>query len=448
MSWSQVSERRWERPSNGMEGYFVVSGHFSASHCDGRQHYTLFFRLRVDLNLPDVEAALRQAWKQLRYEQPHIATTVEGMTRVYEVPENDAALQAWLDATFIVSSASSAEELRGNVSPVDKATLYYMPQSSELVFRAPHHAIDGIGALLLLHSYMSAVATPKPDAELVFGDEPTRLPPAVEEVLGHPNPPRQDMVDKATALMAGGLSALPGVGPISHVGVVPSGPSRSTELVLPAKETADLIQACKNKGISVTTAVHAAYVQAVVQNADPSGTTSHYASVSSFDFRRFLPEPYSTSRFAASLYYSPFPFKLELPASFAQAAQALDQHYKATFNNSPETQELSGSLTRALREIVQTPEFLASPVARDALVSSLGITERQLQRSYGDIVTVHDISFGVDVVLGISMLFIYTFRDQLRLSYCFNEGFEEPSNIQKLLDDVRATLDTELLASK
>jgi hypothetical protein len=101
---------------------------------------------------------------------------------------------------------------------------------------------------------------------------------------------------------------------------------------------------------------------------------------------------------------------------------------------------------RTVCNVIQTPEFLTSPVPRDALFSSLGIAERYMQREYGSKVKVKDMQMGVDVILGMSMIFLYTFQDQLRVVYSFNDGYEERKDIQTYLDEVQKILFEELLA--
>ena len=71
---------------DGLEGYFAIIARASADMADGREHYTLFSKLKLEADIP----GLRHAWKQIRYEQPQIATTVEDMKKVYEVPDNEA----------------------------------------------------------------------------------------------------------------------------------------------------------------------------------------------------------------------------------------------------------------------------------------------------------------------------------------------------------------------
>ncbi|PLB47411.1 hypothetical protein P170DRAFT_439077 [Aspergillus steynii IBT 23096] len=440
MGWLQVAENRWERPSNGMEGYFVLSGGLSASLCQGREHYIISSRLKVDLKLSDAEASLRQAWTQLRHEQPQIATRVEGMNKVYEVPD-ETALQAWLAETFIVSSAADADELYRGVGPIRSATLYYVPRSSELVLRAHHHTLDGVGMLLLCHSYLSALASPR---TVSFGDEPARLPPPLEEALGDPELPRQAIAEKGRALATEFIDGLPGLGPVSQVGKVPAGAAQFAERVFPARTSAAVVQACKQKGLSVTAALHAAYVRAIAKYADPEGS-SRYVTVSQFNFRPFLREPYGTSQYAAAMYYSILPVLLEKPTEFEELAQTLDSFYKSGYKETDD-REASGSLTRTLQEIVQTPEFLTKPVSRDALVSSLGVAERHLQQSYGEVATVQDLRVGVDIILGMSMILFYTFRDQLRLVYSFNDAYEDRSQIERYLDEMQRILLEELVA--
>ncbi|KAB8217709.1 hypothetical protein BDV33DRAFT_176723 [Aspergillus novoparasiticus] len=443
MSWTKVSERRWERPVTGMEGYFVYTGSVSAAHCDGRHQYTIFSKLKVDLgiNPADVESALKRAWKRLRSEQPQIATTVDGTTMVYEVPD-EAALQEWLASTFVVSSAADAEDLYRNVEPIKQVTLYYIPKSSELVLRAQHYTIDGTGTLLLWDRYLTALATPA--EEVTFGDEHTRLAPSIEDVLKVSEPTAEE-TEKATALLMSYATKAPGVGPVSKVGTVPAGRSQNAEVTFPTRTTEAIVKVCKEKGISVTSAVHAAYIQAIIKHANPNGTLSRYVSLGLFNLRPYLPKPYSTSEYAASVYYTPLPLDFDLPAPFWETAHALDKYYRTTVKDDPEILPLHTHMTRILCQASQMPEYQGL-IPGDAQVSSLGIVERYVQHRYGNTVKVLDVKMGVDVVLGMSMFFIYTFYDQLRLVYSFNDGYEEPAHISMYLEEVQKILTEELLA--
>ncbi|KAJ9235582.1 hypothetical protein DTO169E5_6037 [Paecilomyces variotii] len=439
MGWSNTSYNRWERPLDGLEGYFVVAGAFSGSLCDGRQHYVLYSKLTIETGLTDMESALKHAWTQLRYKQPQIAATVEGMKLVYEVPD-ETSLQEWVTSTFIVSSASDAEELYRKATPIKQATLYYIPKSSELVFRAHHYLIDGTGVLLFWHRYLSALTAPTQDIK--FGDEHTRLAPTTEEILGYPEQAEKD--EKVRTLVTDWFDSFPGIGPVSKVGTALSGQCQHTELVFPSNMTEAIVKACKDIGVTLTAAIHAAYIQMLVKHGDPNFKSSQYVTANQFNLRPYLPEPYCTSTYAVSVYYTPFAFRMDLPSSFWDTAYLLDNHYKNTFKGNPDNLGLKEPFTRSMFDAVQTPEFAEKPISRDALVSSLGIVERHLQRTYGDAFVVKDVKIGVDVVLGMSMFFVYTFRDSLRLVYSFNDGYESPSDIQTYLDEIQRILVEEL----
>lgn len=442
MSWSRSSSTRWTRPLSGMEGYFNFVRGVSASLCDGRQHYTLLSKVRVELDLPDVLPSLKYAWRQLRYQQPQIAATVENMELVYKIT-NETSVVEWVDETFIVSSALDANELCGSVQPIKQATLYYIPASSELVLRVHHIIIDGTGVKLFWHSYFNALVAPL--SQITFGDEHLRLPPVLEEALGNSEQPTQEQADRAAALPGPVAEIMPGIGPVSKLGKAPSGRIRNREYVFSPQKTKAVIKACKHKLFSVTSAVHAAYIQTITKYADPTANISRYVTVNSLSLRPYLPEPYNTSDYSVSLYYAPLPFVLNTPTSFSEAATALHEHYQTGFKTNTENRDICGYVTCMLRDMVQTPEFQARPISRDALVSSLGVVEEHLKHTYGTTVTVKDFMFGAETVLGMSMLFVYTFRDQLRLVYSFNDGFEEESDIQMYLEELDTALTEELL---
>jgi hypothetical protein len=445
MAWKKVSETRWERPMNGYEGYFAAIAKLAASVAEGREHYTLSSILKLELASPDPTSALQHAWKQVRYEQPQIAAVTEGMTKSYEVPDAKT-LEAWLAETFTVSDANSAGELYQTVATggmPHAAMLYYVPNSSELLFRGQHHNIDGIGVFMFWDAYLKALASPVKDFQ--WGNEMSRLAPSLEEALGYPEPPTPEQAEKAKAQFMDWASVIPGVGPVSKVGTVPSGNCRHTELRVPAETTEAIVKACKEKNTTVTAALHAAYVSTIIKYAAPN-SKSEYVTAISFDLRTYLPEPYDSSDYAVSFYFSPRFFRHPLPSSFWDIEKALKNAYHTTFKGNQEALATNAYFGQAILEGAQTPEFLTTPIPSDALVSSLGVSERYMKREYAEGIKVVDVQFYNDVVMGMSGLHFYTFRDQLRMIFNYNDGFEESEDIQKYLDEVMSTLKRELLS--
>ncbi|KAI9899670.1 hypothetical protein N3K66_006131 [Trichothecium roseum] len=448
MSWTQVSSSRWERPVDGLEGYFVAMAAISADLADGREHYTLFTKIKLETELPNLESALRHAWKQLRYVQPQIAITAQDMKMVYEVPD-ETCLEKWLASTFVVSPASDAEELYEAVAPIKQATLYYLPNSSELMLRCHHHSIDGTGLLLFWDAYLGALSRPVED--IAFGDEPARLAPTMAKVLGFPDEAAPDVQKKVSQAFGEYAVNAPGIGPISQLGAASSlrpRNCRNVEVVFSADETGTLVDACRARGVSVTAAVHAAYVQALAtRHADPASNLTKYVTVSLFNLRKYLPEPYGSSSYAMSVYYSPLPYTADLPASYWDIARPLHRHYQTSFkDNVPEALKMRGPLGDAMLGAVRTPGFLDIPPSKDAMVSSLGVVEGHVRREYGGgSLRVRDVKVAVDITAGTSMLFVYTFDDRLRLVYNFNDGFEERGDVERYLETVKEILDAELI---
>ncbi|KAK9455960.1 hypothetical protein V1511DRAFT_510824 [Dipodascopsis uninucleata] len=117
---------------------------------------------------------------------------------------------------------------------------------------------------------------------------------------------------------------MPDIGPLPRLGTAYSRKSQNAEIILPMQTTESLINACKIEDVTVTSAVHAAYVMAIIKHADPKSKLS-----------------------------------------------------QTTFKKTSGNLELKGHVTRVLCNAIKDPEFLASPMSKDALVSSsLVIVER------------------------------------------------------------------------
>ncbi|KAL4932115.1 uncharacterized protein BDV17DRAFT_254923 [Aspergillus undulatus] len=377
MNWTQVSATRWERPLSGMEEYFVFIGNITAALYDGRQQYTVCSKVKVDLSITDVESALRHAWKQVRFEEPDIATTLEDGKKVYEVPD-EAGLEKWLESTFIVDHTHDGEELCKIGRTMKPATLYYLPKSSELVLHAHHATVDGIGMIMWWDRFFQALISPDPN--ISFCDEHTRLTPALDDILGSGRPPTTEQGEKAKGLLMEYITKLPAIGFPSKIGKVPPGQCQAMEYVFNAETTSAIIKACKSKGITVSSAVHAAYISILSKHADPASNTARYTSPCEFNLRSRLQPPYNKT--AAANYYVSLPFSIDLPATFDELTATLNTYYRGYITAHPEILEIHGYFTRHIEQLVKTPEYQTAPIPTDALVSSLGIVENHLQRSY------------------------------------------------------------------
>jgi hypothetical protein len=116
-----------------------------------------------------------------------------------------------------------------------------------------------LGLLMLLDRYLNALANSVTE-NITFGDEVNRLAPPLAEVLGVPDKPTPEQTEKVTSLLMAYATKVPGIGPVSKVNRAPAGICRNTRLTFPPQTTEAIVQVCKEKGITVTSAVHAAYI--------------------------------------------------------------------------------------------------------------------------------------------------------------------------------------------
>ncbi|KAL4744818.1 hypothetical protein BDW72DRAFT_212172 [Aspergillus terricola var. indicus] len=338
MSWTQISHTRWETPLSGMEDYFAFTGNIPRTVGDERYQFVITSRFKVDIDLPNVETALKQAWIKLRFEHPQIAATT----------------RRWKET-------ADADELLQTVTSIRQTTLYYVPRSDELVLRCHHHISDGIGSL-----------------------QPTMLTP--------------EQAEQGAARLMAYLNKLPAIGPVCKVGKVPPGQPKTMDATFSSELTA---------------AVHAAYAQILQKYPNPELELSWYTAITAHNMRWYLAQ--NPDQPVVSLYYACQFVSIPLPASYSKLAQTLNHHYETTVND--EALKVHDAFTRTLSAVVRTPEYQNTPIPADATTSSLGIVEKYLQREYGSTVKVNDFRMGCEIILGMTTLHFWTFRNQMHLAY-------------------------------
>ncbi|KAL2860112.1 hypothetical protein BJX68DRAFT_261083 [Aspergillus pseudodeflectus] len=163
---------------------------------------------------------------------------------------------------------------------------------------------------------------------------------------------------------------------------------RTTELVLLVETTNAIIAACKERGISVTSAFYPAYIATVAHNSDLAGAQSGYTTISPFSLRPHHPSLYTTREYAAVFCYTPVQFRYRDASSFSEIDNALSKSYRTSLREHPEFVELTGPSKHMVARLVQRQEAANAPVPTYAIVSSLGIIEDNLKRPYGDAVKV------------------------------------------------------------
>jgi hypothetical protein len=315
MTWKETENRGvFSRPIGENETFIKLTG--DAGIPLGREHWAINSSAAIvprgSHASSDLTQHFRRAWAHLRFQHPSLAAEValsDENSFTYKVPADAAALDAWVSRTFSVDedAASSAEVIR-KFSPTPYAKLVWIPASGELLGHTAHWRTDGIGVLLLLDAFLAIAAGPAPlgdPAKLAWGTETERLAPSVEDAAAMPLPYEStpEMEARGAALVATfahtvGATGIPYLGDAS---TLPTG-TRQAPLVFSPATTEKILIACKDRGVSVTTALHASVAGANYELADADAKSKHYTSTIRYGLRPYLPEPYSSPAYASGLY--------------------------------------------------------------------------------------------------------------------------------------------------
>ena len=405
--------------------------------------------------MKDTVSALRHAWKTMRYDHPQLACVASGETKVYEVPDK-AALDTWLDATLIIEPASATkEELLASFRPSALATLHFLPCRSEIIIHTSHWRIDFIGALSLLQNFFSAIAEPR---HVQFGAEGKNLSPSRDEAANYSSledPGWPELVkerDKATTeLIMQFIGNMPSIGlPTQHLDRTPGGTHRS-EVVLEPDVTSAIVAASKKRGLTVTTAVHAALIVALQEVTPvPPSSSSKYTSWGVFNVRPLLRAPFDNSAMhPAAVFVVGLPLTLHT-STYNNLALQLKQYYKQRLPPSADSDIQEGIIvpyTSYMADIAGKPPPVDRPAPSEPMLSSVGIVDGYLKPVYGDI-EVKDFWVGVEMMTPQMTCYLWTWQKKMTLSAFYNEMFYDKGFVQGFLKLVINVLLTELAIQK
>ena len=186
---------------------------------------------------------------------------------------SELAWQAWLTDYFrVLQGVTEASSMFADFEPIKSARLYWLPCSSEIVLRAPHWLVDGLGILMFWDALFKMIEITENNygteqsAMYVWGEEVARLAPTMEELFGYDTVPTPQMAKEANDLFT---NWGPSVGPPSIWSSYSCpGNCGKADLEFEASTAADINTGCKRRGVSVTAAVEAAKALAIVAHAD------------------------------------------------------------------------------------------------------------------------------------------------------------------------------------
>ena len=473
--WEEVFPGRFERPLDTIERFFVAIGAGGAPL--GKEHWSISIvaRIRPSPALDDMEQALAHAWKTMRYRFPQIACTVQaGTTKIYEVPDA-AALEAWLSGTFFVERGSrTTGDLLATFTPGPLATLHYLPSSSEILIHMSHWRIDGVGSLLLLDHFLSALVCPQ--HPLPFGSEPATLSPSLEAAARIPQtPPTAELMAQAHTLSDEYVRNLPSIGLLTLPNQLP-GATRRISSRLSLEASAALLAGCRARGLGITAVGHASLViatyQSIVSSSSSPLTTTKYTAFTPVNMRPYLEAPYGSSAHAVQLYVAGLPISVDAAAGFETIASRLQALYTQKLGrpDSNFLEFLPAYLNKNLESLAAPPSVDTPPPSQpdfnslgklDAVIKyryGVAALEKQQQQQQQEEEEEEEDEVGKkgqersrsleveDVWLGVEMLtrqlefYQWSWKGQLVFSICWNEAFYMTEHVQNFLDTFKKVL--------
>lgn len=448
MTWSKVSEQRYERPLGENETFIKIVG--DAARPFNREHWAINIIAAVtplgSLAKENLSLRFREAWKALRFNHPTIAAYIVDETKyVYDIPDL-TALEKWAAETFQVIEDKTADEFIASTTRVPYATMTYFPKTGELLGHSQHWRTDGIGGLILMDDFLDLAAQSTIDpSSLPWGEETVRLAPCVEEALSSfvTSESQDKQLGQQCVASFGHAAGAIGITCRAPDETSPGGTCIS-RLHLSEEETRAVIQGCKARKLSVTAAVHASIAAANYALANADDHNKHYTSTIRYSLRPFLPEPYSGRQYASTIFTTGWMFPVSSKSSWLDRAKAYHDEYRKGLSHEYMSahREYAIGLCNLLRSL---PKDASSPT--DVDISSLGVCEKLLARQKGTEergIRIDRVSGGLDMINRQSVCHVWTFRDQLCFNLVYNEAFYDKAEGDSFVQIVKNSLLHEL----
>ncbi|OJJ44623.1 hypothetical protein ASPZODRAFT_71366 [Penicilliopsis zonata CBS 506.65] len=485
LTWKQTEPGRWEREIDEVEQcytslartyagsgrtLFAITGHISFSVAAGR--------------LEDAIEALRNAWLRLRYDHPTLASWVEydrgsqKCKKVYETFEkagnSSAAQTAWLQETFRVveTEGLTGEQWCNDDPPVPKLpTLFVikrdqsittggeMVAAADLVLRAHHDIIDGIGTLHLFDNlfrhasqvYENWPGLPSP----AFGGEWVNLSPPLRVAASIPDSLTVEQKERFHRIIAHNAALRDG----ARLATVPFRPGEKipkrhqrVALTLSPEQSHRLLVTCKTLGFSVTHVYHAAIALTVrdAQKRLAQDRQVRYISYSLINERAHCTQPFSTAQHAVSVYHSvsgqsmaidlsvpaaasPPPTQVHARAEFMKVAEQVKAYYLEIRNDTEHIAMVPSYWTLStLPYPPETPSVPQPNLAPSASISSMGVIDQIIRAHRGPFELTNPWVTGEELGTGLG-LFLGTFKGQICLSAAYNDAWHDMDEVMGLV---------------
>ncbi|KAI1775064.1 hypothetical protein F4818DRAFT_417684 [Hypoxylon cercidicola] len=451
MTWTEVSPGVYSTELGGVEKIYRFFSHLFKP--TGREHWGLYCSCTLELGSPfsqrDPATALRDAWKALRQEFPGLAIVPDGLTKKTYVLPDASRVERWADETFFVDH-TDPDAILASYPARDTPSMYFFPESSQVLFLASHWRIDGLGTCMIMERFFSILAalTPSPSAESWTNDL-HKVSPRLEDALGAPTEETPEIQALAQQQIADHHKNAIHAGGIPYLGdaTTPPGSPVRTFIKFNRETTSALIAACKARGISVTSAFYAALANAALALSRDE-TPEKYTAVMAVNMRNYVKPPYNSKDHAVQVYIIGRSPTVEHSCTFDEKTAQFAAYSKDWYND--EFLRAYRVSTRhhydAMAKRPAPPAGVPPPKPPSGVtLSSLGVIEKMLPSEYeGGAVKVTDFHFGVSMMTRQMLLYVWTFDGKMSFSINYNEAYHDTKAVKWLLEFIRQVLAKEV----
>ena len=241
--------------------------------------------------------------------------------------------------------------------------------------------MDGIGALHLLFQSFKALTEPR---TILFGTESKNLSPSLFDAAGIPTDVTPEVQQAVTGLVTSLPSSQPSLGLPKITSHQIPGPTQRRELRFGTHKTKIAVKACKDYGLGVTAAVHAALILTTQQLSPTDLAGRKYTSWCNVNPRPYCQPPYNSASYPVALYHGATP-KSIAPSSFLKDALELQSVYRQSWQPSQSNLLTTlNNLGETLAPMISQPPPPNTEPPSEPLLSSLGVVDNYNQSKYGD----------------------------------------------------------------
>ncbi|KAF3178058.1 hypothetical protein EYR41_006433 [Orbilia oligospora] len=266
VGWEEIQPGTWYRKLDCMERLLYFCEHIDPNLAQWTPTVGLKLPKTSQYSVKEIQAA----WISLRLDYPTIACTIEnGRGMQYQILTKDELVR-WAEKTVHIHRfGKTAHEMAISATIPESSTLHFFPESQELAILIRHELCDGVGCLILANKLLQNLRI-KPRIDTI-GEEIARLPSPTIDLLNDKSSMAPEIIERADHIVGlycdTNAIALQTRQQKDIQKAIPTLPQGRVEHQFSERESQAILDACRAKKITVTTAIWAAQAKAALEHS-------------------------------------------------------------------------------------------------------------------------------------------------------------------------------------